>query len=178
MNRHGLVALYTPTQAVKAGFVLQAEYGMDPEFVSVNKVYAPRRFSQGLPSAIPLTVAPCCLAQFVTTCCGRNSCDSIRGFGLKSSYKEELRPPQNRSCVTPQDLHITLHLTVSRQTVDAVHAVISDGCAWMKGDPEPMVRGHFAALLTSSRHVAGDLGSAFRRSGEGRFSFAVAQGLF
>ena len=45
---------------------------------------------------------------------------------------------------------------VSRQTVDVVRAVIYDGRAWAPGDPEPMVRGHFAASLTSSRLVFTD----------------------
>ena len=40
-----------------------------------------------------------------------------------------------------------------RETVDVVCAVIYDGRAWMTGDPEPMVSGHFAASLTSSRLV-------------------------
>ena len=39
-------------------------------------------------------------------------------------------------------------LQCSRQTIDVVRAVISDGRARMMGDQEPTVSGHFTALLT------------------------------
>jgi len=84
----------------------------------------------------------------------------ISSFDLRLLIVEGLLDLLNPGCVRLR--HILsywrgtlpgMQLLDGRQTVDVVCAVIYDGRAWMTGDPEPMVSGHFAASLTSSRLV-------------------------